>query len=357
MPKKNENIISESIQEKELSDEDIDGFFDAVQEYDYDENSLDEDIDLQDSFSETDELEEQPFEEEFDKKKVVNRDLQKAKKITNEGKIQKEISSPEFDELSDFSPYSDEERKNQLFQFEYGSSEPVKDDDEILRNNFKDFLVLKKLAGKSSGLSGTGLYHSDRLIDTGKKIKIYDDPEIKKESRDSSANIVIHKNDEGDIETIEITCQCGERTIINLDYASEERNDEVYTKEIPDEPVKTKPREEAVRQELKKAEDPLENREIPVPAPEPEQFFEDDIPAEKLISEKKEDMPDTKEENQAEAPADNPETDKETCEVDLEDSPKVFEMDLTGIDMQSADTSLDDDDDEPLLSLEDLQDV
>lgn len=242
MSKKSTNIVSENYSDKQLSEEDIDIFFEGTQDYEYDPNHETE------MFESSPEpvvtaIKEQPIlKKETPKRKEQSKEQtthssSKYHKIKDNRPLSyKELITPVFEDVMGYLDYDEDKRKQDAFQFEYTSGDPLKDESEILSENFQDFLIMNKITGKSTGFEGSSYYPASRLIDQGKKVKILDDAVSKKQDKHDSAKVTILKNSEGEIESIEIECTCGENIIIELNYDSEEKNDEIFSKVVGDEP-------------------------------------------------------------------------------------------------------------------------
>ena len=122
-------------------------------------------------------------------------------------------------DVESISNYSDEVRKQNLFQLEYEQEEEPDEESIRLQNNFMDFLVLKNIAGRKKGFSYLNRIPSDALVDTGDVTEIIDYNEDGSEHKGST--IMIHKNNNEEISHIEVICTCGQRTLIKLDYEEE----------------------------------------------------------------------------------------------------------------------------------------
>lgn len=116
---------------------------------------------------------------------------------------------------------------------------PEEEIQEYLQNNFKDYIVIPKISGSSKKFSEKNLLHKDEVKPTGKKVEIVDhipsgiNPKQK-------TSILINRDVNGEIESIEVICKCGERTLITFDY-SDISDDESNLTEVIGEPKETVP--------------------------------------------------------------------------------------------------------------------
>lgn len=96
---------------------------------------------------------------------------------------------------------------------EYRSPEEVFS--EFLQENFRDYLLAKKITGNNP------LKYSDKVIaqeiieQTNKSVEIADFTHSSDVTKKTS--ILINRDDEMDIESIEILCKCGEKTVMKFD--------------------------------------------------------------------------------------------------------------------------------------------
>lgn len=89
---------------------------------------------------------------------------------------------------------------------------------------FEDFLAVPKISGKHPSAIHHARIPAEIVLDTGKVLEItYDDVVDAEEERNS---LLLHRNEEGYIEQIDILCSCGRKYSIQLsDTESEEEND------------------------------------------------------------------------------------------------------------------------------------
>ena len=176
-----------------------------------------------------DDLDEDPFGEEFDREDVVNT------------KISVEDDSDSDDELPDVDVdsilnYDEEKRKTDYFENQFSSENEDKADEEILQKNFRDFLVVKKITGRFEGIGSDSRIPGERIIDSGKSIELSDDPNHEVKS-DKKTTIAVHRNENGDISFIEVICSCGEKTTIALDFGENDATGDVDTDIVESEGV------------------------------------------------------------------------------------------------------------------------
>ena len=99
---------------------------------------------------------------------------------------------------------------------------------EYLQRNFKDFLSLPKITGKFSKSIENNLIPKDIVKKTGKTIEIADDlPQTKDTLKQSS--VIINRDEQGEIESMEVICKCGERTLIKFEYLAPQDIDKGLT--------------------------------------------------------------------------------------------------------------------------------
>ena len=80
---------------------------------------------------------------------------------------------------------------------------------------FKDFLVFKELAGKNKDVPHSNLIPSEKISISGNTIQISDSQLLKAVSNTS---VVVNRNEQQEIISIEVLCSCGEKTVITFDY-------------------------------------------------------------------------------------------------------------------------------------------
>lgn len=121
------------------------------------------------------------------------------------------------------------ESKKTKPNYEYGKNRDYDEADEnkifteFLQEGFKDYLVAEKISGNKSSKFSDKVISQENLNNGRQKIEIADvhtiiGNELKKTS------IMINRNEDMEIDSIEILCKCGEKTILKfneIEYSSE----------------------------------------------------------------------------------------------------------------------------------------
>ncbi len=94
---------------------------------------------------------------------------------------------------------------------------------ERLKKEFKDYLLVKEIAGTLVGMPHGSLVKSELVVDTGvlvdvSKEKLRDTDETE-EHRET---VLIHRTPNNDIEKIEINCTCGRLIVLQFDEQPED---------------------------------------------------------------------------------------------------------------------------------------
>ncbi|MCX6155812.1 MAG: hypothetical protein NT007_16830 [Candidatus Kapabacteria bacterium] len=189
-----------------------------------------------------DELKINPFAEVFNRDDVINTPEDKwrtaiVKQFLSKGKMTKEselrlklnlVKDIDIDILIDsVVKFSEENWKTRKFETQnvFDESEDIPDE-ERLGKFFKDYLVAPKISGTLSGIPDTHFIPSEKTVETGKRVEISDHHD--KEDIDRlSATVVINRQDSGQIDSIEVICTCGERTMINFDLVETEGEEQI----------------------------------------------------------------------------------------------------------------------------------
>lgn len=160
-----------------------------------------------------------PFKEEFDSENIINRDEEKTvyKKEDIEELKKKKV------EVEDIITYSDDERKKNSFNelFQKHPNADIEDNLDRIRKSFKDFLNAPKISGKVPGFSSKKALPSNVIKNSGQKVTIIDKWQDKHNENDNST-VVMHKNPDGEILSIEIICSCGKKTLVEIDYSDDD---------------------------------------------------------------------------------------------------------------------------------------
>lgn len=104
----------------------------------------------------------------------------------------------------------------------------VIDDMERSKKLFKDFMVLKNIAGRTKTVSSSDHIPSEVLIDHGDVVEISDNPDPMN-TTEKRTSVIVHRDQYGEIKNIEVLCKCGERTVIRL-----ELEDELGQEDVPE---------------------------------------------------------------------------------------------------------------------------
>lgn len=123
----------------------------------------------------------------------------------NEEEIEKIMSSKEhlagkFEEL-----YKDEDLSEEENYKEY----QIK--------NFRDFLVLPKISGAIKSISNKRLIPKEIIEEGKEKVEILNKPPFQ-EIQGGESSIIVNRNIDGEIESIEVVCKDGERILIKFDF-------------------------------------------------------------------------------------------------------------------------------------------
>ncbi|MCL5991198.1 MAG: hypothetical protein M1419_03750 [Bacteroidetes bacterium] len=146
-----------------------------------------------------------PFEEEFDKEMVVNK---------QEGEQKPSIMTDE--ELIEALTLTEDLRKEKSFSnlIKGDPDDYDKPTEEVLKKKFKDYLQIKTISGVESDMPHSSRIPAEKVRDSGVMMEILDDPAITDEQKHST--VYVHKNENDEIEIIEVICSCGKKTFISL---------------------------------------------------------------------------------------------------------------------------------------------
>lgn len=112
---------------------------------------------------------------------------------------------------------------------------PEKEIADHLQRQFKDFIIAPKISGHQSTLKSKNLISAEDVGVINKKVEIADSM-TNEDQEAHQTSIVINRDSEGEIESIEVFCKCGERTLVKFDYV-DEHSDEDLTEIISDRPA------------------------------------------------------------------------------------------------------------------------
>ncbi|MGB9701218.1 MAG: hypothetical protein ACPL1A_00670 [Candidatus Kapaibacteriota bacterium] len=136
---------------------------------------------------------------------IKQKDIQSDVINFNEEEIEKIMSSNEqltgkFEEL-----YKDEDLSEEENYKEY----QIK--------NFRDFLVLPKISGAKKSISNKRLIPKEIIEEGKEKVEILNKPPFQ-EIQGGESSIIVNRNIDGEIESIEVVCKDGERILIKFDF-------------------------------------------------------------------------------------------------------------------------------------------
>ncbi len=139
------------------------------------------------------------------------------------------------DDLDIIINYDDNKRKNLQFKYEFSqNAKSVKIEGDNLHKKFNDFLILPKISGQKNFPHSSRL-PSDYVKQKGEMVEIADAPiKIRKKHHSS---VIVNREPNGEVESIEVLCTCGERTLIKFDFAENEKEfdlTEVFNEKIED---------------------------------------------------------------------------------------------------------------------------
>lgn len=119
--------------------------------------------------------------------------------------------------------HNNELRKQKNFKLDFEKEAKNSNSETYLEDNFKDFLLVKKITGNQTGIPH-GYYIPADFIKNFGSLEISQDIPFE-EFSESKSTVFIHRNNYDEIESIEIICSCGEKTIIDFtDSDSENQN-------------------------------------------------------------------------------------------------------------------------------------
>ncbi len=88
--------------------------------------------------------------------------------------------------------------------------------EERRRQEFRDFLVVREIAGTVKGIPHSSRIPAELLVDTGGKIEI--SKPLADEEDGHNPTVVVHRSDDNEIESIEVICTCGKKVFVKFDY-------------------------------------------------------------------------------------------------------------------------------------------
>ncbi len=235
------------------------------------ENPFPEEFDSKDVVNREEEVDENnPFAKEFSAKDVINKDslqkkrtppltpedIEKLIAYDEQKRLQKRFSStvdlkasgmisPETilerfnlteSELFEALSLAEDQRLKSIFRESY----KLDKEDEIAREmytrgHFKDFLQIPKITGSKPKEDQSNVIKAESISQKTKKIEISDDPNFQ-DNRHSTTSVIVNRDEDGELESIEVFCKCGERTMIKFDYFDEDSGIESSSEIIKENP-------------------------------------------------------------------------------------------------------------------------
>ena len=244
--------------------------------------------------------------EEFDINDVVNRHGDIDQDITADDDEQpksgetlgekidiRSLVSKKDIESEDIINYNDETRKKKDFQLEYNQTKDILDNEKRLQDNFKDYLLARKISGKKSFSQYKSRIPAELLSDLGDTVQIEDDPIFVEHSIEDSSTVIINRDDNDEVVSIDVICSCGRKTTIEFDYLNsskldveKEKKDSLHDYEI-----------ENKEKESKQTEDPNNQDEKAIDLPEEAKLPNDSDDIDKLEKSSEEIEDNSKDEN------------------------------------------------------------
>ncbi len=154
-----------------------------------------------------------PFEETFDKEDIIESiaDLEKsAQDKKNKDFAQKYASQIDNNQNLEIRNLNDNINEAEFKIYQSNN----------LSEEFQDFLEVPKISGVSTKMPAGSYFPKELLIERNQKVTIQDNI-IDKHQR---TTILTNYDTDGNINSIEILCKCGEKTIINLEFEPESEN-------------------------------------------------------------------------------------------------------------------------------------
>ena len=144
-------------------------------------------------------------------------------KIIKKKDIETEI--PNYDEKSaeEFLKEDYETSKKNFFEPSFihknqDTDEP-EDHQEVLIRNFRDFLVLPRISG-ARPIKGSRNIINKEQIEEGAQVEISNKPPFGDVSSGESS-VIVNRNLEGEIESLEVYCKDGEKIVIRFDFGDD----------------------------------------------------------------------------------------------------------------------------------------
>lgn len=138
-------------------------------------------------------------------------------------------------ELDDIMNYNEDLHQKKAFKFDFGLSEENTPEEEKRQKDFRDIIEYRRISGRTRGLKQPNVIPISNIINNNDSVEIQDVHGFSVEENPHTSQIITHLNDNGEINVIEVLCNCGNRTLIRLDYGKEEEEksalDDYYSEE------------------------------------------------------------------------------------------------------------------------------
>lgn len=168
-------------------------------------------------------LDQDPFGEEFELDDVINKGELNSN-ISKKGLESAVRKDPEFDtksfsqdDIDQLVNYDQERRKRLSFESKLNDEIQFNPNEKKdLVNTFKDYIVYPRISGNSNIKGGETIIRESQLKKTSRTVEIVDAPKVKEHS---PATVVVNRDDRGDLDNIEIVCECGDRILLKFEKA------------------------------------------------------------------------------------------------------------------------------------------
>lgn len=165
-----------------------------------------------------------PFGEEFDSTDVINKGELKSD-IATKGLKEQVRKDPEFNtrnfsqsDIDQLVNYDHERRKRLAFKSNLGEEISINPKEKTdLENQFRDFIVYPRISGNSQLRGDSILIPESQLKKSEKIVEIIDAP--KTDPKHNPATVVVNRDENGDIDNINIICECGDRILLKFEKA------------------------------------------------------------------------------------------------------------------------------------------
>jgi hypothetical protein len=158
---------------------------------------------------------------------IKQKDIKLSPPVYNEEEINKILETPTeeilkhhfqstFQNEVSASESSDDNKVDELFDYK-----------EYQITNFKDFLELPKISGPQQSISGKRVISKDLINkDPSEKVEVYSEPPFKP-IKTGESSVIVNRNLDGEIESIEVCCKDGERILIRFDFDDSNQQTEI----------------------------------------------------------------------------------------------------------------------------------